>query len=65
MTLQQFGYKPLQLQKPHFQSTDLSIENEVLMRTAPPRPRTAQQGFRLNEITSNDDEQYCDDYKYD
>lgn len=59
MSPQQFGYKPQQVQKPHFQSTDVS------MRTAPPRPQQAQQGFRLNEITSDDDVQYCDEYGYD
>lgn len=63
MTPQQFGYKPPQIQKPHYQSTDVS------MRTLPPRPQpqqAPQQGFRLNELTSdNDDVQYHDDYYHD
>lgn len=60
-TPQQFGYKPPQVQKPHFQSTDIS------MRTMPPRPQpqVPQQGFRLNELTlENEDVQYYDDHNY-
>lgn len=62
MTPQQFGYKPPQVQKPQYQSTDVS------MRTLPPRsqPQVPQQGFRLNELTlDNDDVQYCDNYGYE
>lgn len=49
-----FGYRPPQVLKPHFQSSD------VTMRTALPRPR---EGFKLNELTDEDQQYYeypCD-----
>lgn len=51
---QQFGYTPPQVQPPRMKLTDVS------MRTVPPKP---QGGFKLNELTLNEGQDYPDYYQ--